>query len=192
MAYLVARAHSAKLVKSEYDKVSSLPRHEARKKVEKSFDNKLIFTSAFNLRGPNVSQSINHHLDLIKKSPFLHNIFPDGSILVASERCQNLKDLLVRGDPYNIKHDLTDTVPHQYKPCGKKCDSCDNFVVSQSYVISNATGIKYYIRRDSTCSKPIVVHMTYCKKCKKQGVESTISWKPRLRNYKSHIMNVRS
>ena len=29
--------------------------------------------------------------------------------------------------------------------------------------------------------------MTYCKKCKKQGVGSTITWKPRLHNYKSHI-----
>ena len=36
MAYLVARGHSAKLVKSEFDKVSSIPRYEARKKVEKS------------------------------------------------------------------------------------------------------------------------------------------------------------
>ena len=35
--------------------------------------------------------------------------------------------------------------------------------------------------------------MAYCKKCEKQGVGSTISWKPRLHNYKSHIKkNVRS
>ena len=29
--------------------------------------------------------------------------------------------------------------------------------------------------------------MAYCKNCKKQGVGSTIKWKPRLSNYKSHI-----
>ena len=29
--------------------------------------------------------------------------------------------------------------------------------------------------------------MAYCKKCQKQGVGSTIKWKPRLANYKSHI-----
>ena len=44
MAYLVARGHSAKLVKSEFDKVSSIPRYEAREKVEKSFENKLMFS----------------------------------------------------------------------------------------------------------------------------------------------------
>ena len=144
MAYSVDREHFAKFVKSEFDKVSSIPRHLTRKKIEKSFEKKVIFTSAFIPRGPTVSQIINRHLQLIKNSPFLHNIFPDGCTLVANKRCQNLKDLLVHGDPYNIKHDLTDIVPHQYKPCGKKCDFCYIFVASQSYVIFNATGRKYY------------------------------------------------
>ena len=145
MAYLVAKGRSAKLVKFEFHKVSSIPRHEAGKKVEKSSENKVIFTSTFNPRDPNVSQIINRHLHLIKNSPFCHNIFPDYSTLVANKRCQNLKDLLVRCDPYNVKHDLTDIIPHQYKPYGKKCDSCDNFAASQSSVISNATeeSIKY-------------------------------------------------
>ena len=37
MAYLVARGHSAKLVKSEFDKVSSISRNEARKKKVENF-----------------------------------------------------------------------------------------------------------------------------------------------------------
>ena len=170
-----------------------MPRHEARKKIEKSVENKVIFTSTFSPQGPNVSQMINFHMNLIKNSPFLHNIFPDGSILVAKKRCQNLKDLLLCGDPCNIKYDFTDSVPHQYKPCGKKYDSCDSFVPSQSYVIFNATGRNYYIRRDSSCSTSNVAYMAYCKKCKRQGIGSTISWIPRIRKYKSHIKkNVRS
>ena len=48
MAYLVARGHSAKLVKFEFDQVSSIHRYEARIKVETSFKNKVIFTSTFN------------------------------------------------------------------------------------------------------------------------------------------------
>ena len=104
----------------------------------------------------------------------------------------NLKNVLVRGDAYNIKHDLTDIVPHQYKPCGKKCYSCDNFVASQPYVTSITTGRKYYIRRDSTCSTPNVIYMTNCKNCKRQNVGSTISWKSRLRNYKNISGNYKS
>ena len=45
----------------------------------------------------------------------------------------------------------------------------------------------YYILRDSTCSTVNNVYIAYCKKCKKQDVEFTISWKPRLCSYKSHI-----
>ena len=55
MAYLVAMGHSANLVKSEFDKLPPIPRHDASKKIEKSFENKVIFTSTFN---PNVSQVI--------------------------------------------------------------------------------------------------------------------------------------
>ena len=144
MAYLVARGHSAQLVKSEFDKVPFILRHEAGKKVKKSFENKVMFLSTFNPRGPNVSQIINHQFSLIKNSLFPHNILSDGSILVANKGCPNVKDLLVRGDPYNIKHDLPDFVPHKYKPCSKKCDLHD--AASQSYLISNATGRKHYIR----------------------------------------------
>ena len=32
MTYLIARCYSAELLKSEFDKVSSISRHEARKK----------------------------------------------------------------------------------------------------------------------------------------------------------------
>ena len=75
---------------------------------------------------------------------------------------------------------MTEIVPHQYKPCDKKCDLYDNFVASQSYLISSATERKSSICMDSTCSIPNVVYMAYSKKCKKQGVGSTISGKPRL------------
>ena len=89
MTYLVASGHSAELVKFEFDKLSHQPRHKACKKVEKSFENKVIFTSTFNLQDPNVSQIINPHLHLINNSLPLHKIFPDGSILAANRGCPN-------------------------------------------------------------------------------------------------------
>ena len=91
MAYLVARGHSAKLVKPEFDTVSEIPRHEGCKKVEKPV-NKVIFILTFNSRGQDASQIINCHMHLIKNTPFLN--FPNGSILNSKKR-QNLKDLLV-------------------------------------------------------------------------------------------------
>ena len=53
------------------------------------------------------------HLHVIKNSPFLHNILLNGSILATNKCCENVKDLLVCGDRYDIKHDLTCIVHHQ-------------------------------------------------------------------------------
>ena len=44
IAYLFVREHSAKLVKSQYDRVYSTPGHEAHKKIEKSLKNKVTFS----------------------------------------------------------------------------------------------------------------------------------------------------
>ena len=128
MVYLVSWEHSWNL---SLRKCLLYPDMNQVKKAEKSFENEVTFTSSFNPRGRNVSQIIDRHLHLIRISSFFHNIFPDGSILVANKRCQNWKNLLNRGYPYNIKQDLTDTVPHLYKPCSEKCDSCGNLVASQ-------------------------------------------------------------
>ena len=43
MAYLIARGHSAKLVKPEFNKVSEIPTHEGCNKVEKPFENSDIY-----------------------------------------------------------------------------------------------------------------------------------------------------
>ena len=68
------------------------------------------------------------------------------------KRGRNVHELLTRADPSNIKNDLLDLNVHGYKTCGKKCNSCNNFVDETSFVISKATGGKYWIRRDTTCT----------------------------------------
>ena len=90
-------------------------------------------------------------------------------------------------DPNNIKSDLLDRNFHGYKKCDKKCNSCNNFVDETSFVISKATGWKYWIRRDSTWTTKNVIYLAYCTKCGEQGTGSIVSWKPHLSNYKSHI-----
>ena len=56
-----------------------------------------------------------------------------------------------------------------------------------------ATGRIFKIRRDSSYQTKNVIYVAYCLNCQKQRVGSTVSWKRRLRNYKSHIKsNVKS
>ena len=91
-------------------------------------------------------------------------------------------------DPYNIKDDQQLKEDRVYSKCSyKNCDSYNNFVDETTYAECNATGRKYKIRRDTSCSSKNVIYVAYCIKCRKKGVGSTISWKPRLSNYKTHI-----
>ena len=70
---------------------------------------------------------------------------------------------------YNIKHDLTNVAPHQCEPCGQKCDSCDNFVASQSYVIFSATRKSITYVGIALALHQILYIWHVPKKCKKQG-----------------------
>ena len=55
------------------------------------------------------------------------------------------------------------------------------------FVVSKATGWKYWIRRDSIYTTKNAIYLAYCTKYWEQGAGFIVSWKPRLSNYKSHI-----
>ena len=113
---------------------------------------KVILACKFNPLGPDIQAIVQRNPKLLYDHPELKNIFPKGSILVVNKREKNLKELLQRVDPYSVKSDVTDDSNHGYRKCENGCDSCKNFVDETSEVICKATGVKYKIRCDSTCS----------------------------------------
>ena len=100
-------------------------------------------------------------------------LFLENSILVANKGENNLKDLILRSDPYNMKRDLLHNTKHGYKSCQKKCDSCNNLVTEVRDIKCFATGRIFKIRRDSSCQTENVVYVAYCLNCQKQDVGST-------------------
>ena len=124
----------------------------------------------FHPRDPNVSEIINKHKHLLETDDTLKQLFPKNSIIVTNKRGRNLQDLLTRANPYNIKSDLLDLNVHGYKKCGKKCDSCNNFVDETSFVISKAIGRKYWIRRDSISTTKNVIYLAYLNEGNKERV----------------------
>ena len=107
--------------------------------------------------------------------------------MIANKRENNLKSLLSRSDPYDIKSDIVDHIQLGYSKCSRSCDSCKNFVIETPFITSFATGRRYNIRRQTSCTSESVIYVACCQKCGKQGVGSTVHWKKRLANYKSHI-----
>ena len=106
--------------------------------------------------------------------------------MVTYKHKKNLKELLTRADPYNTINNVDDEM-HTYVPCKQRCDSCANFVVPKSSFECFATKRVYKVRRSTSCVSKNVIYIAFCLNCLKQGVGSTVDWKPRLRNYKSHI-----
>ena len=188
--YLVKRGYNVNMVNDAFDSLRNKSRSDARKKVGREQKSRVIFATNFNPRGPDVTSIIKKNLNIIENAPELQTLFPRGTIMVANKKENNLKNLLMRSDPYGVKPDLLDKDIRGYSKCHKtSCDSCQNYVVSTSSIVCAATGRHYQIRSSSTCTTKCVVYVIVCKTCGKQGVGSTVSWKPRLSNYKSHIKN---
>ena len=76
---------------------------------------------------------------------------------------------------------------YTYVPCKKRCDSCTNFVVAKSSFECFATQRVYKVRQSTSCVSKNVIYIAFCLNCLKQGVGTTVDWKARLQNYKSHI-----
>ena len=112
--YLTHRGHDPNTVHDTFEKISKITQNDARKKMvnNNSNINRVIFPTKFNPRGPNVTKIIKDTFHLIQNNKILNRLFPENSILVANKRENNLKDLLLRSDPYNIKKDLLDNTKH--------------------------------------------------------------------------------
>ena len=154
-----------------------------------SSHNSVIFLTKFNSRGTNVTKIIKSNFHLLQKNEILLGLFLENSILLANKSEKNLKNLLLRSDPYNIKRDFLHNKKHGYKSCKKKCGYYNNLVTEVTAIKCFATGRIFKIKRDSSCKTENVVCVAYCLNCQKQGLGSTVSWKPNLRSCKSHIKN---
>ena len=105
------------------------------------------------------------HRYLLETDDTLKQLIPRNYIIVGNKRGRNLQEPLSRADPYNIKNGSLDLNIHDYKKCGKKSNSYNNFVDEPSVLKSKATGRKCRIRRDIACTTKNVIYLTYCTKC---------------------------
>ena len=186
-AYLVARGHSPVTVNAAFSSVRAMSISNARSKVQRENNNRLVFSTKYNPLGPNIRKILRKHPHLLSGSAAANKVFPDG-VMYAPKRERNLKELLTRADPYSVKLDITDDLSGRgYKCCANACDSCDFFVWETNCITSTATGKSFWIRRDFSCNSKFVIYCATCTLCRKQGVGSTFIWKPRLSNYKYQI-----
>ena len=104
-------------------------------------------------------------------------------------RTKSLKDLLVP----SVLPDLnrTDTSNSDVVGCfrcdHKVCDACHNFLLPSNRIKSVATGKSYKIRHSLSCHTDYIIYCAICLLCNRQCVGSSVNFRARLSNHKSHI-----
>jgi hypothetical protein len=185
-AYLASCGHDPNELVESFTKVKNIPRAQARVKRDDEQNQgpkRHRFFTHFNPHHPNIHKIILKNENILRTSATLDQIFPQGSFQVVNKREKNLKELISRADPYTAKPPKIG----EYKTCGRRCDSCRTFAGECTDFKCNATSRTFKLAKNMNCNTPNVIYLTECRKCKLQGVGSTIKWKPRLRNYKSWV-----
>ena len=180
---MIGRGHKLKNVEKSFNDVLNMSRQQSRiKKTENTNSkSKNVFSKYYPL-GRNIKNIIQKHAHILDN----YQIMQNKEIMVAYKCHKKSKELLTTSDPYNIINNVDDEV-HTYVPCKKRCNSCMNFVVAKSSFECFSAERVYKVRRSTSCVSKNVIYITFCLNCLKQGVETTVDWKRRLRNYRSYI-----
>ena len=149
----------------------------------------------FNPNLPEVGSIINRNLRILHSSPLMREIFPARSIIPAFRRPKNLKEILapskLRQSESQIEHHGTQAPPAGCFKCRKTCDLCKKYFTESTSFTSYATGKTYQIKEHLTCNSSNVIYLASCNKCRLQYVGSSVKFKERFRNHKSHMLNNR-
>ena len=141
----------------------------------------------YNPRLPNGPKIIKKHANLLYVFPALEGVFSPKSIIQASTRGKNLKEIIA---PSNLKPQ-TDLLQPSLKgsfKCRKKCHLCQHLLLESNVVKSFVTGKCCKITQAISCTTNNVIHAVSCEKCKPQHVGSTSTQlKVRFRNHKTAI-----
>ena len=72
--------------------------------------------------------------------------------------------------------------------CNRKvCDACHNFLLPSKRIKSVVTGKCYKIRQTLSCCTDYIIYCATCLLCNRQCVGSSVNFRARLSNHKSHI-----
>ena len=136
--------------------------------------NKIVFCSKCNPLGPKIKNIIQKHPHILDNCQIMQN----KEIMVAYKREKKLKEL---------QQELILII--SLIMLMMKCTHVIHVQTlwSQKVVLNISLQRVYKIRQSTSCVSKNVIYIAFCLNCLKQGVGSTVDWKPRLQNYKSHI-----
>ena len=165
---LVSRSYHVKIIQEAFDRLKSLDRSEALKKVTNEKENEReLLAITFHPGLPQISRMIKKHHGVMTLEPILKRCFPEPS-MVAYKRSQNLANLLVRAKVTKNKQSSR-AKNNGFKTCERACEMClRSQTVNQKLIKTHScqrTGKSWPISAPLTCLSRNVVYRLTCKKC---------------------------
>ena len=138
-----------------------------------------------------IPKLIKDHLSILYESPRMKKVFNSNKTCIRTgfHRTKNFKDLLVPSalpDADRVNGVNSDTL--DCFQCDRQvCDACHNFLLPAKRIKSVVTGKSYKIRQSLSCRTDYIIYCAICTICNKQCVGSSVKFRARLSNHKSHI-----
>ena len=160
---LLSRNYNPKIIFDAFQRVRSIPREEALKRVDRKKDNDRVpLVITYHPSLPSISQIASKHWKVMTEdSPKLKRIFAAPPV-VAYKRSKNLRDHLVRAKITTKR--TSNRKISGFKDCGQSCATCP-FAQSTTIHKNHKTGQKWKINSSLNCNSSNVVYKIGCKKC---------------------------
>ena len=121
----------------------------------------------------------------------MKKVFSDDKTRITTgfRRTKTLKDLLVPSalPDLNRTDNLNSDVVGCFRCDRKVCDACHNFLLPSNRIKSVTTGKSYKIRHSLSCRTDHIIYCAICLLCNRQCAGSSVNFRARLSNHKSHI-----
>ena len=125
------------------------------------------------------------------ESPRMRKDFSDDKIQIRTgfRRAKNPKDVIVPSSRPVADQEtgINSGIIGCYRCHRQVCDAFQNFLVPAKRIKSITTGKSYKIRQSLSCRTGYVIYCATCTLCNRRCVGSSVNFRSRLSNRKSHI-----
>ena len=148
-------------------------RQNARKKNTKGKDvSEVKFIATFNPALPSIEGLTRKHIHYLHSDEVLKKAFSNNMCSVIYKRNKNLKRIIARFLYPKPSIKSYDT----FVSC-KKCDTCKNFLITDSKFRCTVTGKTFFIKGNLSGDSWSVIYLRTCSNCRERYVGSAINFK---------------
>ena len=191
--FFKGRKYKNSVIRKGFDQAKNTSHLDALLLKSRTNDTKrnLVLLMDYHPNLKDLPKLIENHLPTLYGSPRMRNVFSDEKVQIRTgfRRTKNLKDLHV---PFSLPvadqgTSINSDMIGCYSCHRRVCNACRNFLAPAKHIKSVTTGTSYKIRHSLSCRTDYVIYCATSTLCNRQYVRSSINFRSRLSNPKSHI-----